>query len=755
MAVKMTERALVSLIASLEADCYGAQDSTLATERADAIDRYNGEPYGNEITGRSGAVSTDIRDTVETAVPQLLRIFLAGDEVVKFQPTGPEDEAGAQRETDYCNFVIHQRNNAFTLFSTWFRDALLQKNGYVKTGWEERSDIVVESYDGLTDDALAVLNSDPCVQITEQSTRPDPMVGMVHDVRVRRVHQTGFVKAWNVPCEEILVHNSQRDVCLSDCVFVEHRTNKTLSEIRQMGYGIPDDWAGEEYDATNNQEVIARDRFDEASMLDGDSADPSTRRATFKEIWARIDEDGDGIAELRRICMVNDHVVLDEEADLIPIAVCTPVIQPHRHIGYGYYDFLKEIELAHTALLRVFFDNNYLSVNGRYAVNVDAVNVDDLLVSRPGGIIRVKGDPGASIVPVVHSSSGDTALTAMQYLDAWKKQATGVVMDSQVLSSDTLNKSTASGISQAISVWQARVEAVARCFAETGVCELFRLIHALTLKHGTAAERVKMDQTWQTIDPREWVKRTDMTVSVGLGTGSKEMKVATLQQVLQMQGQAMQNGMPFVQANNIYETSKELLKEMGYKDHSRFLTDPQTVEPPPQQPPPQVQVAQIQAQTDMQIAQMKAGIDAQGKQTDAQRAGMEAQIKAAAQREVEMAQAQADIAVAKMQAQFKAQTDALKVQYDMELAAFKARQDQQTQIEIAKIKALAQVQTARVSANMTTASSMVEDLGGDTGVEVESDPVKLLAESVGQLAQAVARPKQIIRGPDGRAMGVQ
>ena len=75
MPLQMSESSLVALIESMEADCYGESDGTLSRERAEALDRYNGLLLGNEVTGRSAAISTDLRDTVEAVLPQLLRIF--------------------------------------------------------------------------------------------------------------------------------------------------------------------------------------------------------------------------------------------------------------------------------------------------------------------------------------------------------------------------------------------------------------------------------------------------------------------------------------------------------------------------------------------------------------------------------------------------------------------------------------------------------------------------------------------------------
>jgi hypothetical protein len=668
----VTNGELLALIDTYASQSFGGDKGVLANERALAIARYNSEPYGNEVDGRSQLVSSEIRDTVETVVPQLMRIFLSGDAICEFDPETPQDVPQAKQESDYVNFIVTQRNRAYQVFGTWFRDALLCKNGYAKAFWEEKSDVLVEDYKGLPDDMLQMLAQDEDVQIVAHDAYPaanmpqaqalpqamgqagliQPPVPQLHDVKVRRTKKKGFVRFDNVPCEEIRVHSSTRDLSLQDALYVEHRVNLTLSEIRQMGYEVADDEAGILEDLGTDIEPVARDRFNEIqNILNQNSSDPAAARATFREVWMRVDEDGDGIAELRKLCLVNRLIKSDEETDLIPFACITPVIQPHRHVGYGYYDFLKDIEAARTAMLRAYFDNIYLANNGRYGVNVKNVNVDDLLISRPGGVVRVDGPPGENIFPITHPTVGDTAMNAMNYLDGWKKNATGVVIDSQALSADVLNNSTASGISQAISVWQARVEGVARCFAETGMTDLFRIVHALTLKNMNQPEMVQLTGNWISIDPREWVKRTSLTVTVGLGTGSKEAKMAFLQQQFSAQMQGMQFGI--AKPQNIYETALELTKEMGYKDGARFWTNPAQEPPQPPQPNPIVQAEQIKAQAHLQGAQAKAQTDMQlgqqKAQNDMQQASQEAQQKMALERWQAELEAQTKLAIANIE----------------------------------------------------------------------------------------------------------
>ncbi len=663
----MRPEQVLALIDHYAEESYGGDGSTLANERAEGIARYNAQPYGDEIDGRSHLVSTELRDTVETVVPQLIRIFLGGDQICEFDPETPEDVPGAKQESRYINFTVTQRNPAFQVFGTWFRDALICKNGYVKAWWEERSDVRVENYHGMSDDEFAMLMQDQDVQLVEHTATPFPMppmqqlpqeMGMqpltqpmLHDCKLRRLKTTGYVRFDNVPPEEMRVHASTRGPDLRDAIYVEHRTNKTLSEIRQMGYDVPDNWAGIMDDAHTGMESSARDRFDEAQAMIEQSrgGDPSTARATFREVWARIDEDGDGIAELRKVCLVNRHIVADEECEFAPIGCITPVIQPHRHVGYGYYDFLKEIETATTGMLRSLFDNVYLANNGRYGVNVDNVNVDDLLISRPGGIVRTKGNPAESIFPITHPALGESASQGLAYLQQWKKAATGVVMDSGAISSDVLSNAPASSISQVISVWQARVEGVARCFAETGMTDLFRIVHALTQQNATKAEKVQLAGEWVSVDPREWVKRTSLTVTVGLGTGSKEAKLAFLQQKAQMQAQGMQIGI--CTPSNIYETAMEMEKEAGYKDGARFWTDPKIQGQQPEKKDPIVQAEEIKAQTTMQVAEMKQQGDMQAQQAQAQ--AEYARLQMDSQREAH--QAQADMAVEQHKAELQVQ----------------------------------------------------------------------------------------------------
>lgn len=734
----MDDQALLGVIEQFESESYGFASGDLANRRAYAIERYLAEPYGNEIEGRSAVVDTGFRDTVETAIPQILRVFLAGDEVVQFNPSGPEDEQKAKQETEFVNHVILEKNDAFNVFSTWFRDALMSKVGYVKAYWETRHDIISEDYRVLTDEGLQMIAADYYVQIVMQQSYPDPLYQapqppmqpqpgqppqppappppqpMLHDIRVRRTKPCGQVKIDNVPPEEIRVHRSLRTIGMQDALFVQHSTRKTISECRMMGLDVDDYIASMSGADPENDEIqFARDRFNDEQAWgdDSNSQDPSTRQVWVRESYIRVDYDGDGIAELRKVIHIGRQILVNEEADMVPFAAVTPIIFPHKHVGIGFDDLCDMPSQVATAIQRQFLDNLYLQNNGRYGVDVNRVNVDDMLVSRPGGLVRTDGNPADGIFPFTHPALGDAALRGLEWATNWLQTSTGVTKDAAAISPDILNNATASGVAQMISAQQSRIEAVTRSFA-SGVKELCGIVHAITLKNATGEEKAKVKGQWVSVDPREWVKRDSMSITVGLGSGTKETRIAGLMQIAGAQQQGMQIGI--CNPANLYHTGTLLTSEMGYKNPDAFWTDP-AKNPPPQQPPPyQVQVAQMKMQADQQAAQMKAQTDQQKMQAQMQAD----QAKAQAQQQIEMAQMQADMAVEKMKAQMTAQMDALrnqlegqreqdKMRYDMQLEAFKASTAQQTAIVIAHINAASKISAAQVAASASDGSEQL------------------------------------------------
>lgn len=713
----LTDDEILAAIDAAEAVSLSPQSSEIASDRADALDRYNGKPYGDEKPGRSSVVSRDVADIVDGVTANVLKPFVGGDRVVTFNPRGPEDEEAADQETDYVNFVVMERNNGFVVLNSAVKDALLLRNGYVKVGWCKHDDVTIESYYGLSDEELALLAQDedvkivahseqPAYQVPQVMGQPPQQVPMLHDVKVHRLKPTEYCEILPAPPDEILVSQRATEPSLQKADFVQHRTRKTLSELRELGYKVADDISDSE-DNNESVEDFAREVFTNGDQWSDVTQNAARRLVMFKESWIRLDVDGDGIAELRRICQVGKNLLANEDADLIPIACGVPVLMPHRHLGVSVYDLVKDVAEIKTAMLRSHLDNRYLINNAEKVINVDAIeNVDDFLISRPGGLKRVRGSVMDAVAPLVVPDTGAGALQTLEYLDSITENRTGYTKSAQGMKSNSLETDTLGEFQQQLTQSGIRLEMIARTIAETLMRDLYRLVHAMTLKYSSRSEKVQLRNKWVAVNPREWVRRTDLSISVGLGSLSGPQQTQSLMMIAQAQQQAMPLGL--VTPRNAYNTACKLVTAAGFRVPDDFFTEPQKQPqtgpngqpqmgpdgkpvmvdvPPPQHPDPLVQAAQIKAQADQQIAMVKHQAD-----------GQVAQAKAQADAMAQQARTQADIQIQQHKIQSDAQLEVLKMKMQLELDAQKHAMEQNNAIVIARINAEAKVAAANVTA---------------------------------------------------------
>ena len=684
MAEKFTDEEILQKIDNEEQIAYGINDSALSAERAEAINYYLGEPFGNEQEGRSQVVSFDVQDTVESALPQLLKVFVSGDEVVKFEPKNPEDVAAADQETDYVNHIVMEKNKGFEVFYVWFKDALLSKNGYVKAYYEEEEETEEEMYKGLTDQQLDMLASDDNVEILEHEAYPDPsapkvpltpefrtqpdierddgnitieqesaqafMQPMLHDVKIAVKEVNGEIKIKNVAPENIMVSVDCIGTDLNTARFVQHRELMHPSEVAEI-FDIDEDTINDimaendEFEIESNARDIYSEQYDRAV---------DTTDVMVRDTYIKID------GKRQRYVLVGNQIVYhDESCDHVPFACISPMLMPHRHVGRSYTDLTKDIQMIKSTLIRGQLDNMYLSNNGRYAIS-DRVNLDDMLTSRPGGIVRVQGEPMSAVMPLQHAPFPPTSFTMVEYMDDMKEKRTGITAYNQGLDSNSLNK-TATGVQQIMSAAQQRLELVARTFAETGVKDLFLLIHRLVRQNVTKPDIVRIRNKWVEIDPREWKNRKDLSISVGLGAGNKDQQLMHLNAILQLQKEALQVGL--TSPEKIYNALSKLTQNAGFKNPDEFWNDPSNMPMQQQQQPnPQEQLVQGQlaiekakADADMQLEAQKNQADYEQEQLRSQNDILIEREKIAAQAELERFKAQlraeTDLAIAQLKAQ--------------------------------------------------------------------------------------------------------
>lgn len=631
---KLTEDELLAHIEAEESACIVHVSGELSEQRRKAMDYYLGEPYGNEVDGRSQVVTTEVKDAIEGILPPLMAIFTAGDEIVRFEPQNPEDEEAAQQATDYINYIFSRLNNGFLSLYCMFKDALLQKNGYVKVYWEEYEDVTKETYENLDDMGFMSLVHDPDLELIEHSERPDPLAQqmmqqqmaqaqgavvpelptpMLHDAKFSRKKKYGKVCIDPIPPEEVLISRETVND-LSNARFVEHRTLRTISEIREMGYDIADDIADQTTDADLNGERTARLAPDQSFPQDltQDTNDPSTRRVWLCEAYLRVDYDGDGIAELRKVTKVGAQILDNEEFDSVPIIGGTAILMPHKHYGLSIYDLVGDLQLQKSTVLRQLFDNAYVANNGRMEVLDGMVNMSDLLTSRPNGIVRTK--VLGAVKRIDNPLLGAPFYNLLEYLDKVKVNRVGARDFGDAVDPNALNAKahTAELVSNAA---QERVNLMARILAETAVKDIFWKILELVCKHQDRPQQMKLRGKWVPIDPREWKDRFNMTVTVGLGTGSQQAKIQGVRLIGDLAMGAVQAGLGgrVFTEENAYHLLHIGAKAVFPKDADMLFTNPQGLPPPQKGPDPEMLKLQLQKEkqdTAAQLKQMKMQMDA-------------------------------------------------------------------------------------------------------------------------------------------------
>tara|TARA_R110002049_G_scaffold72541_4_gene187756 strand:+ start:455 stop:2461 length:2007 start_codon:yes stop_codon:yes gene_type:complete len=608
----------------------GYYNSEYGEDRITAMNYYMGEEFGNEQEGRSKVVTTEVADTIEFIMPSLMRTFTQTDEFVRFMPRQPEDVEGAKQATSYANYVLNCQNNGFVVLHNFFKDALLQKIGVVKVYYDETEEAQEEEYTGLSDDELTLLLQDPNVEIVSQNTEeygeesvdemgmPVSDYSVSHDVVVKRMSYGGMIKIDNIPPEEFLV--SKRASSIEDADFVAHRTTMKVSDLIQMGYDreTVEKYAGHT-ELDSNSETT--NRFEDIENSDTtDSRDMSMRDVLVVESYIKSDYDGDGIAELRRVVTLGSayEVVENETFDHVPFACLSPILMPHRLVGRSIAELIMDLQLIKSTVMRQLLDNIYLTNNARVAAVEGQVNLDDLLNSKAGGIIRMRQPNSVQVLqpPLV----GQNAFSLLQYLDEIKEQRTGLSKASMGLDADALQSTTATAVAAQMSAAQGKIEMIARVFAETGVKQMFRLVLTLCLHHGKKEQMIRLNNKFVPIDPSNWKHEYDLTVNVGLGSGQTNEKMAFLAQMAQKQEQILlQMGAenPLVDMQQYRNTLAELASMAGFKDATRFFKNPEDTPPKPQQPPPpseaemkmQFEQQKFQAELELQKAKQAAELE--------------------------------------------------------------------------------------------------------------------------------------------------
>ena len=661
--VGMDDDELQTVVSAYISDAIQYIDDDISPVRAESTRYYRGDPFGNEVEGRSQVVSRDVRDSVQAVLPSMMRVFFGSEKVVEFVPRTESDVAMAEQATDYLNYILRQDNDAISIFYSVFKDALMNKGGFVKWWWDDSVEVHTHSFEGLDEGSLGLLLEEDGVEAVSVESVPAPGItdeqiammeaqGMpvpqIYSVEIKRRRKKNQVRVETMPPEEFFVDAAATS--LDDAMVVGHRTMSTVSDLVALGYDrdMLEEYLSDEFAFTDSDEYLAR--YAGTEIPDPVSA-YERRRVLYVEAWCYVDYDGDGIAELRRVCTVGNNytVVNNEPADTIPFTMFSCDPEPHVFFGSDIADMTKDIQRVKSAVLRGMLDSLSFALYPRTGVVEGMVDIDDVLNPEVGSIIRMR-QPGM-VQQLNVPFLGKEAFPMMQYLDAMKESRTGQTAASQGLDPDVLQSTTRAAVTATIKGAEQHLEMMARLFADS-FKRMFKGMLRLVVTHQDRERMVRLRDQWVPIDPRVWDSTMDCSVNVGLGSGATDERLMVLNQVASRQQEAMEKlgpNNPLVGLGQIRNTLAKMLEISGYPDSTQFFKQiPLDYQPPPP-PPPKPSPEELLAQAQMADIQARTAIDQQKLQLDA--------MKQQQLDERESARIAGDLAIREFQAEEKFQND--------------------------------------------------------------------------------------------------
>ncbi len=584
----MNEAELIDHLNALEKDAvlYSGEFMALNEE---LLSEYLAEPYGDEIEGQSQVVSTDIQDVVEADMPSLARIFLGANDILVFNSNSdnPEEVKEAEEKTKYINWLVRKQPTSFSVLHGWIKDAEIQKFGVVKFYIDKETKAEEKTYEGLSEDDVAILmeslKAEPKIDSVKVVSRD--IIGdsesPIYNVKFRLTRTKQKVVVCGVPLDSFLISRNCSDI--KEAELLGDICMKSRGQLISEGYDkkkvglIPT--VDQESAGIRMKEI----RFDGQGGFVEMTGRELNEKVEVRNLYPMVDYDGDGIAERRNIIKSGDIILQNESYDRAPYALMSAMLMPHSAIGRSRAEITKPTQYVKTHLLRGTLNNTYSVNNPRIAIDdtvgaggAPGVSMDDLLTHKLGSVsvIRCAGDPNTKLLPIVTPYIGDKALQVIQYIDSARAQTTGSLQASQGLNSDTLYKETATRFEGMADASQAKVELVARVYAETGFRDLFDGLAWLTQHYQDDAAEIMVLGKPLSIDPKGWKYEHYCQSNVGLGAADDEKMAQNLGALLTIDQQLAGSQSPLVDSKKVYNKLAKLVKGMGYPLVSEFYNDP-------------------------------------------------------------------------------------------------------------------------------------------------------------------------------------
>ena len=581
-----------------------------------------------KLTNISDVTASDFHDTVEWAIPSLIKVFFGNEDICKLQGVNSEqDERAAAAHSELIKYQLERCNDGFLIFYDWIKNSLIDNLGIVKCYWEREQTIEQKSL-VMTPQELMQMQTNPRINIvTVEQIAPDVL-------NVEYEETTNITK--NQPKLEVIPPSefrfSPEAKSLEDVGFVAHRKIVKLDYLRRreregvfqnIDKLVEDEGSDGSIQRTNYETDLnprAYDRINDAGVED------AKKEYLLYECYVKTDINDDGILEDLIVTMVGNTIVRLEENTMgrHPFFVISPIrdtlrLFPRR----GIADLVGELQDLNTAFLKQIIYNIAVNNNKQAFINIDTlIDPNEFIDGRKA--VRVSGDPKQAVYWTPIEQLQPQVFQFLEYMNTMKENRTGITRYNQGMDANSLNK-TATGITQIMNASNQRLELIARIFAETGIKQLFRHMIKMNQMYITEETFIRITDKPKPIYPEDLEGTIDITVNVGVVAGSKQQQAQAMQLLLGMYPQLLQVGL--ADPSHIAYAFGRLVESLGYKNVSDFIYTPDIIKQAEMMGvPPQtlmmMRYAQETGQVPPALQQQAQGMMNDGMQQAAQAAGI-------------------------------------------------------------------------------------------------------------------------------------
>ncbi len=602
-------------------ETYQARDREIAQRYYDGLepalnvpaeDPIFGDPPLDDETnddGRSTIVSTDVRDTVLSILPSLMRIFASSEHSVYYEPNNAASVDMAAQATDYIRYKFWHTNRGFmTLYET-LKTALIDRVGVITWYSDFSYEIKEERFNNVNPLHIGmILDERPGEAELINAGQLNHATRLLDGVVIRYKKSTPQLIIEGVPPEEFRIsRNSPADIRKADVVGREEYIRASELISRGFDRDVVYEYIGADQTAYSDEQFLRNPGF-QAYSIGNDTVQ-------YGKYLVRYDSDGDGINELHCVHTLGSayDIIEDYIVSEVNFAVFSPDIRPYSARGESITDIVSDLQRIKTNLIRGGLDSLAQSIFPRTAINELMVNVEDALNDDIGAVIRTRGDPQNAVFPITQAFVGKDAIDMAGYIDGMRQSRTGISEASKGVDPKAMQSTNLMGIDAIVTGAQERIELIARIFAETGLVPMYEGLLREVINNPNPGEMMKLNGDFVPVDPSTFDPSMRCQVNPMLGKGSDITRLSVLGNVYAQQKEIFttygpNNGVVGIQ--EMMNTITDMLALNNIKNTSRYFkqltpTQIKAIESAPRTPTPEeitAQSLQDKNKTDAAIA---------------------------------------------------------------------------------------------------------------------------------------------------------